>query len=206
MDDRSYLLRISLTEISPEIWRRFVVPGSITLDRLHDVIQIVMGWLDYHAYEFQIAGNTYTEDSDYDDTARPPGRYRLIDLIKGKGRTFQYNYDFGDFWQHEITIENSHYSPVIEDSYSKHFGKPPIECLEGARACPPEDVGSVTGYYAFCEAITDPNHKEHRSMKSWVSSLSPMGKKHDIEKFDLHAVNAKLTKYIRWSQRHLLKR
>ncbi len=43
MNKRFYLLKIQLLDIEPAIWRRFVVPANITLDRLHDVIQIVMG-------------------------------------------------------------------------------------------------------------------------------------------------------------------
>jgi hypothetical protein len=45
MNERLYLLKIRLLEIEPEIWRQFVVPGGITLDRVHDVIQIVMAGL-----------------------------------------------------------------------------------------------------------------------------------------------------------------
>jgi len=48
MTERYYLLKIYLLDIEPEIWRLFVVPARITLDRLHDVIQVVMGWKDYH--------------------------------------------------------------------------------------------------------------------------------------------------------------
>jgi hypothetical protein len=44
MSERMYLLKVRLLDIEPEIWRSFVVPASITLDRLHDVIQIAMGW------------------------------------------------------------------------------------------------------------------------------------------------------------------
>ena len=54
MNERLYLLKIQLIDIKPAIWRRFVVPASITLDRLHDVIQIVMGWTDSHLHEFTI--------------------------------------------------------------------------------------------------------------------------------------------------------
>ena len=54
MNERFYLLKIQLLDIEPAIWRRFVVPASITLDRLHDVIQIVMGWTDSHLHEFTI--------------------------------------------------------------------------------------------------------------------------------------------------------
>ncbi len=61
MSERTYLLKVKLLDIEPEIWRRFVVPASITLDRLHDVIQIVMGWTDSHLHEFTIGKKRYTE-------------------------------------------------------------------------------------------------------------------------------------------------
>lgn len=57
MSERFYLLKIQLLDIEPSIWRRFVVPASITLDRLHDVIQVVMGWTDSHLHEFTIGIN-----------------------------------------------------------------------------------------------------------------------------------------------------
>lgn len=56
-DERLYLLEIQLVDIEPAIWQRFVVPASITLDRLHDVVQIVMDWTDSHLHEFIIGKN-----------------------------------------------------------------------------------------------------------------------------------------------------
>lgn len=37
-------LKIELAGIKPVVWRRVVVPESITLAKLHRVIQAVMGW------------------------------------------------------------------------------------------------------------------------------------------------------------------
>jgi hypothetical protein len=200
MDERQYLLKIRLMGIEPEIWRRFVVPGFISLDRLHDVIQVIMGWQDYHLYEFTISGKKYVEDPESKEEGLVDGKYRLADLIKAKGSSFQYLYDFGDWWVHEIMVEDSRYATRTEDADSLIFGKSWIECLGGARACPPEDVGGISGYYEFCEAIKNPKHKEHRAMKEWISSLFPVGKGYDSEKFDLEAVNYELLKYIRWSR------
>ena len=154
MEDRMYLLKIKLLDIEPEIWRRFVVPADITLDRLHDVIQIVMGWHDYHLHEFIIGKKRYTEDPEFpEDGLEEEDRYYLVDLIKRKGQKFTYIYDFGDNWEHELVLEDSRYfDPELQAE---------IECLEGERACPPEDVGSVPGYYDFCEAVRDPSNEDH---------------------------------------------
>ena len=186
MNRRNYLLKIKLLEIKPEICRRFVVPADITLDRLHDVIQIVMGWTDSHLHEFTIGEKRYTEFPEYQDDGLECGQYRLVDLIKRKGRTFNYCYDFGDWWQHEVTIEDSR--------YFDHHQRYEIMCLDGSRACPPEDVGGEMGYDEFCKAIKDPNHEEHEAYMTWS------GGKFDSEKFDIDEVNWDLAKYERWSR------
>ncbi len=95
MNERFYLLEIQLVDIEPAIWRRFVVPASITRDRLHDVIQIVMGWTDSHLHEFTIGKKRYTEYPESKEDGLECGRYRLGDLMKQKGRTFRYLNDLG---------------------------------------------------------------------------------------------------------------
>jgi len=190
MTKRLYLLKIRLLGIEPEIWRRFVVPASITLDRLHDVIQIVMGWTDSHLHEFTIGKKRHAEYPESKEDGLECGRYRLGDLLKQKGRTFAYEYDFGDSWEHELTLERNQY--LNSELQSE------IVCLDGARACPLEDVGGVSGYYEFCQALNDPEHEEHESYMVWS------GGNYDPEKFDTDAVNWELMKYLRWSRdRHL---
>jgi hypothetical protein len=186
MNKRLYLLKIRLLEIEPEIWRRFVVPAGITLDRLHDVIQIVMGWTDSHLHEFTIGKKRYTEYPESKENGVECGRYRLGDLIKQKGRTFNYLYDFGDSWEHEVILEDSRYfNPELQSAF---------ECLDGVRACPPEDVGSIPGYYEFCTALKDPYHEEYESYMQWC------GGEYDSEKFNTDEVNWELMKYLRWSR------
>lgn len=195
MHERCYLLKIRLLEIEPEIWRRFVVPASITLDRLHDVIQIVMGWKDYHLHQFTIGRKRYTENPESKEDGFECGKYRLEDLIKQKGRTFSYLYDFGDSWEHEAILEDSRYfNPELRSA---------IECLDGARACPPEDVGSVPGYYKFCNALKDPSHEEHESYKEWFSGFPWYDGVFDSEQYDIEKVNYELMKYLRWSRERL---
>ena len=186
MNERFYLLKIQLLDIEPAIWRRFVVPASITLDRLHDVIQIVMGWTDSHLHEFTIGNKRYTEYPESKEDGLVCGRYRLGDLIKQKGRTFRYLYDFGDSWEHELVLEESRYfSPDMRTA---------LTCLEGERACPPEDVGGVPGYFEFCNALKDPSHEEHESYIEWS------GGDYDSERFDPELVKWDLMKYLRWSR------
>lgn len=186
MTERFYLLKIQLVDIEPAIWRRFVVPASITLDRLHDVIQIVMCWTDSHLHEFTIGNKRYTEYPESKEDGLVCGRYRLVDLIKQKGRSFNYLYDFGDGWEHEIVLEESRYfNPELRTE---------LACLEGERACPPEDVGGVPGYFEFCKALKDPGHEEYESYIEWS------GGDYDSERFDHESVSWELMKYLRWSR------
>jgi len=186
MNERFYLMKIQLLDIEPAIWRRFVVPASITLDRLHDVIQIVMGWTDSHLHEFTIGNKRYTEYPESKEDGLACGRYRLGDLIKQKGRTFRYLYDFGDSWEHELVLEESRY-------FNSEL-RTELACLEGERSCPPEDVGGVPGYFEFCNALKDPSHEEHESYMEWS------GGDFDSEIFDSGSVNWELMKYLRWSR------
>jgi hypothetical protein len=163
-----------------------VVPASITLDRLHDVIQIVMGWIDSHLHEFTIGNKRYTEYPESKEDGLVCGRYRIGDLIKQKGRTFSYLYDFGDSWEHELVLEESRYfNPDMRTE---------LACLDGERACPPEDVGGIPGYFEFCNALKDPSHEEHESFMEWS------GGDFDSELFDSESVNWELMKYRRWSR------
>ncbi len=190
MNVRRYLLKIRLIDAEPEIWRRFVVPASISLDRLHDVIQIVMGWNNSHLHEFTIGKKRYTENPEFKEEGLECGRYRLGDLIKQQGRVFEYLYDLGDCWEHEITIENSRYFNPDTRSESVY--------LEGERACPPDDVGGVPGYERFCEILKDPLHEEYDHMIAWS------GGDFDSEKFDDKAINYELMKYRCWSRDRFL--
>src|SRR5271166_6288018 len=103
---------------------------------------------------------------------------RLSDIYTGKNTPrIVYEYDFGDGWQHEIILEK-----ILEPEPRVTY---PC-CLEGARACPPEDVGGIWGYAKFLEAISDPNHADHDEMVEWV------GGEFDPEKFSVDEVNKEL--------------
>ena len=177
-----YLLKITLMNMPHAIWRRFVVPANITLDQLHEVVQVVMGWHDCHCHAFIKDNQQYMPamalefgnecDSLLEDD------YTLESLAPKKGAQIRYWYDFGDDWMHEIVVENANY----EDSAQSH----PVYCVAGEKACPPEDCGGGYGYLDFCDAMADPKHPEHRDLKEWF------GGKYDPNHFDIDAVNKRL--------------
>jgi hypothetical protein len=192
MKRKLYLLKVVLERVEPQISRRFVVPADIPLDRLHDVIQIVMGWQDYHLHEFEIRGERYGDEPDQPSEVKRDAMVRLKDVVKRKNTEFRYLYDFGDGWSHLLTVENT--------NYALDSNLPGLLCLDGARSCPPEDVGGVGGYSEFCEAMSDPKHEEHEEYKQWYEGLSWNEIPFDPERFDPQKVNLELDKYVHWSR------
>lgn len=184
-----------MMEVEPAVWRRFVVPAEISLDRLHDVIQIIMGWKDSHLHEFNFGSCRYLEnlDEEFDDEKTfLEASERLNKHLKRKGASCVYVYDFGDSWSHRLVLENSNYE-LREDDCA-------ISCLDGERACPPEDVGGPTGYEEFCKVIKNPKNKEYASMVAWSTGFQPTAKKFDPAYFDVNAINEALGCFVRWSR------
>ncbi|NLL30844.1 MAG: plasmid pRiA4b ORF-3 family protein, partial [Clostridiales bacterium] len=159
---KAYKIKIELTGSKPLIWRRVLVPEEITFERLHDVIQFAMGWGNDHLYDFNLKEEKLRITSDEEvikefeyysklkltEKNDPNGyiRKRLeikpklsskvkIDKYLIKEKNIEYVYDFGDYWKHNITLEE-----IIED-YEYAY---PM-CIEGEGACPPEDVGGIYG-------------------------------------------------------------
>jgi len=179
-DAQIYQIKVTLDGIHPPIGRRILVPGNTTLLKLHDIIQIVMGWEDYHLHMFTIEGVIYgdPEDDEYGDLGTlDEANVKLSQVINGEKQRFMYEYDFGDSWDHTLLVEK-----ILPPEGGIHY---PI-CVKGKRACPPEDVGGVRGYENFLEAISDPRHDEHEEYLMWV------GGEFDPEAFDLEKVNAQL--------------
>jgi len=175
-----YQIKVSLDDIHPPIWRRILVPGNTTLLKLHDILQIVMGWEDYHLHMFIIEGFIYgnPKDDEYGDLGTlDEANVKLSQVVYGEKHRFQYEYDFGDSWDHTLLVEK-----ILPAEDGVHY---PI-CLKGKRACPPEDVGGVWGYENFLEAIHDPSHDEHEDYLLWI------GGEFDPEAFDLGEINSRL--------------
>ncbi|MCX6002873.1 MAG: plasmid pRiA4b ORF-3 family protein [Chloroflexi bacterium] len=158
-----YRLNVTLKETEPAIWRRILVPSNITLHRLHLILQEIMGWTNSHLYRFEVGAKEYGEsdpDNDFNELDFINSkRAKLVQLVTAKGNTFVYEYDFGDGWTHDLVVEDI-LEPVPGAIY-------PI-CLEGERACPPEDCGGPHGYSRLLGIIVNPEHEEYRETLTWL--------------------------------------
>ena len=149
-------LRVTLSDVTPAIWRRFLVDGAEDLAHLHDVLQAVMGWTDSHLHMFLAdAGAFGVPDPDFDDDMLPEDGVRIDSLLRREGDAVRYEYDFGDGWEHEVVLE-----AILDETTDQAVPR----CLAGARARPPEDVGGVPGYEDFLAASADADHPEHEDM------------------------------------------
>ncbi|WP_143254236.1 plasmid pRiA4b ORF-3 family protein [Amycolatopsis keratiniphila] len=179
--DPIYQVKITLLEIEGlPVWRRVLVPAAIPLDRLHVVIQAAMGWENYHLHYF-LDGKTYYGEAEPELQYRDERKVRLDDLVK-PGDRLEYNYDFGDSWDHEILIE--------EATVATSDGRYP-RCIAGQAACPPEDVGGTGGYARLIQILGEPGHPEHQDVVGWLGLDDPG--RFDPAHFSLEEANQRLT-------------
>src|SRR5882724_1130682 len=179
----AYTLHIQLVAIEPAIWRRIVVPGSLTLPQLHHVFQVTMGWTHSHLHHFLVQDG---ENITYYGEPSPEDNYfhkneqivYLAQIAPKEGGTFIYEYDFGDAWKHEVLVEGIGLTSKNEPPYP--------DCLDGSRACPPEDCGGTSGFARFLEAWRNPLEPDHQQMREWV------GRKYHPEVFSVPQVNSAL--------------
>lgn len=155
-------LTVTLRDVEPPVWRRLVVPERATLRQLDKLLQAGMGWQGSHLSMFELDGRSYGDVEDMDDLGDP--RTVTVGSIPD-GTVVRYDYDFGDGWEHDVRITG-------------HRTAEAPTCLDGARACPPEDSGGPHGYARLLEVLADARHPEHRDALEWL------GRPLDPERFD----------------------
>ena len=185
----THQIKIELKDFEPLIWRRVLIPTGMTFKDLHMVIQIAMGWQDYHLYSFEIPNINHKivcskdgyddlkawceenkkqlERGDADEYTKKMAEMKVkkswnteIDKYLKEDCSFEYTYDFGDSWNHLVTFE------VLDEDWKVSI---PV-VVEGKGACPPEDSGGPGGYERFLSILQDKKDPDHKMMKEWGES------------------------------------
>lgn len=171
-----------ILRVDRDVRRRLLVSSRRSLGSLHTVLQHALGWEDYHLHSFKSPsdGQVYgSPDFELDpfSTFEDEWSTAVGDVLPRVKSRLEYEYDFGDGWEHDIRCVARHAPDAV-----------PAEphCLGGRGACPPEDVGGRWGYAGYLEALADPEHPEHEHMVEW------RGPNFDPDRFDLDDVNARL--------------
>lgn len=180
-----YQLKIELKDSNPKIWRRIQISEDTLFSDLHDIIQLTMGWENNHLYWFIVdKTKIYDFEDVFDDGENPFEKdsassflNEVVHLVRTR---FTYVYDFGDHWEHVISVEK-----ILPDGKND----PHPVCVGGEGACPPEDCGGIWRYQEILRILKDTNHPEHDDVVQWID------KDWDAELFDCARVNALLKDY-----------
>ena len=184
-----YQLQVVLGGTKPPTWRRLQVPGTANLGWLHAVLQVATGWTNSHLHQFICGEHIYADPRaelgqyEGDPPVLDENEFTLAELLKDIDQGLIYEYDFGDSWEHIVTVER-----ILPGDASTSAT---AVCLAGSRACPPEDCGGIGGYMELLKVLKNKQHPEHGSMKEWL------GRAFDPEFFDIAATNDWLRK-LKW--------
>jgi hypothetical protein len=190
-----YYLRVTLEDSKPAIWRDILVPNDLTLEGLHYVIQIVMGWGNCHLHQFIAENVLYTNgslrntDDEYglldaeelERQDRNEKQYTVAHLLSKENDDIIYEYDLGDSWTHQVKLKKI--LPVDANAHQPR-------CIKGEKACPPEDCGGIWGYTDMLDTLRTTENSENTQLLTWF------GEDFNPDHFDIEAVNRTL--------RHLL--
>jgi hypothetical protein len=175
---RVYQFRIALRHIRPTIWRR-VQTRNCTLDRLHEVIQLAMGWTNSHLHEFMLYGVRYGDPMLLEECEFLNSRTtHLVDIVPQSGAHFQFDYiyDFGDHWEHIVEFE---------ECLAAEEGARYPRCVGGENACPPEDIGGTSGFAEYRKIMSNPRGRRYAEYVEWNGPFDPKA-------FDLEATNRRI--------------
>ena len=185
--DRVARLKITLDYSKPVITRRIEVRLNSTLYTLHEAIQAVMLFENYHLFRFDVGLRGHETSYGMPD---PDGFMEVIDakhatlnqLIDAKNNKFTYTYDFGDDWRHTILVEAV--APADPAFTYPRF-------IDGARRAPPEDVGGEPGFEHFITVMANPKHPEHADLKRRYGSVF------DPNNIDEKLININIAKLVK---------
>jgi hypothetical protein len=174
----THQLKVTLKGVKPPVWRRITVSSNITMKRLHNILQITMGWENYHLHGFESNDQEYGDpENAMFNEIKDERQIKLAQVAPTVGTEITYTYDFGDRWEHSIVVEK-----IVPNMLNRQT---PV-CIGGKSACPPEDCGGIWGYAELRQAINDPTHLENTRWSEWLKECF------DIDTFDPNTFDPEL--------------
>ncbi|MBN1181318.1 MAG: plasmid pRiA4b ORF-3 family protein [Bacteroidales bacterium] len=168
----TYQFKIQIDNITkPPVWRKVILPATLTFWDFHIAIQVVFGWENEHLFQFSPKGYgsspriELTPEDGQDDflgfldpgDALDAEDITLAEIFTKEGQKFTYIYDFGDDWKHSITLEKITDNTILYPN-----------CIDGKGNCPPEDCGGPWGYENLKYILSDPNNTEYEGLAEWL--------------------------------------
>ena len=148
-----------------------------------------MGWTNGHLFNFsldKLVIELPKKEGAYFDAILPEDLEKLdasktilSEFLNQARQTIIYMYDFGDDWEHEITVDKI----LPKENWITY----PV-CIDGEMNCPPENSGGAYGFYQKLEILKDKQHPDYKEISEWL------GKDYDAEYFDLEGANKRLLK------------
>jgi hypothetical protein len=186
-------LHVALNDVKPQIWRRLWVAADTRLDQFHLVLQGAMGWDNCHLHGFRKGKRIYTDEPEPGSNQEDEFHFVLGQLLRKKEDRLQYDYDFGDDWQHTITLEQL-FPGLPEESVELPL------LIDGANNCPPEDCGGPWGYEDFRKRVEakDPDTLEWLKATDHPPDWSP-------QSFDVEMSHLGMLEMIEMDEQALLK-
>ena len=160
-------VRMELRDSDPLIWREVEVPTPVTMKVLHEIIQIVMRWDDYHLWEFTVGELRFGPPMEEDYGAgirKDAAKVRLRDVLRPRKTVIDYTYDFGDSWEIRLTITD-----VRQGETSQYYPR----LVSGELAAPPEDCGGIPAFYQLLDSLADPKHPGHADASEQFDGYDP---------------------------------
>ncbi len=178
-------LKITLDSVKPTVTRRIEVPVNVKLDTLHEMIQAIMPWGNYHGYEFHVRESRWGIPMPDFDFGYPLADARKTTLAQALSepnfKALRFTYDFGDDWRHTIKVERR-FSAELWDEFPR--------LIDAKGRCPPEDIGGPWGYAEYLEATSDPHHRRHAEFMEWLGRRDP-------NEVDRTAIEAALSQFVK---------
>lgn len=204
---RRIRFKATLVGSKPPIWRTIDVDSTLTLDRVHEVLQVAFGWLGYHLHEFGTAapysrprpggpamqrwGRPEDDDPEIAEWGIPKlldeRRHRIGRVLGEASTPIHYLYDFGDDWHLRLDFVESRMAQEDE---------PPARVVKARLRGPTEDSGGVWGWQEVRRILSTPSDPEHEHIASWLEDVDAERSPID-DAVDLDALNEQLAKALR---------